>query len=403
MTVNVVMPALGESVTEGTITRWLKSPGERVEKGEPLIEVATDKVDTEVEAPASGVLVSIEVPEDSTVALGTLIGIIADGPVSPVDNSSPRPLRGRGGRSFLSPAVRALARDQAFDVTTIAGTGQDGRVTIRDARVAVEASAPSLSPIPQQETLDQVAPEVPATVASGRTRPMSRLRQTIARRMVESLRVAAQLTSVVEVDMTAIDLERRRLREAGDATASIPSFLAFVARGACDALLVHPVLNCSIDAEGVTVTHHDGIHLGIAVDTERGLVVPVIEHAGDLTVAGLARRIADVAQRTRESSISVDELSGGTFTITNTGSRGALFDTPIINQPQVGILGFGSVVRRPVVAVGADGEEVIAIRSMAYLALTYDHRLVDGADAARFLGTLKSVLENPSPFAKGKE
>lgn len=421
MTVNVVMPALGESVTEGTITRWLKSPGERVAKGEPLIEVATDKVDTEVEAPASGVLASIDAPENSTVAVGTLIGTIADGEVSPNDHSLPashpspvghslpihqppsRPSGGRSGRSFLSPAVRALVRDHGLDVASIVGTGHDGRVTIRDARIAAEASESTLSPIRPPESLDPVVPAAPGSAASGKTTPMSRLRQTIARRMVESLRVAAQLTSVVEVDMTAIAHERRRLREADPDAVSAPSFLAFVARGACDALRVHPVLNCTIDADGVTVTYHDAVHLGIAVDTERGLVVPVIQHAGDLTVAGLTRRIADVAERTRESTITVDELSGGTFTITNTGSRGALFDTSIINQPQVGILGFGAVVRRPVVVVGADGEDVIAMRSMAHLALTYDHRLVDGAEAARFLGTLRSTLENLHPLANGKE
>jgi 2-oxoglutarate dehydrogenase E2 component (dihydrolipoamide succinyltransferase) len=421
----VVMPALGESVTEGTITRWLKAPGDPVAKGEPLVEVATDKVDTEIESPLSGTLLSILVPEDRTVPVGAELALIDDGgspvhpmtgaaaatpPVSqPTQDTSPtadestatRPVTATApsaaSRPFVTPAVRALVREYDVDLHLVVGSGQGGRVTRRDVDAAIAAGTDTSSSLP--------SPRVPiatAAVGSGRDRTvagagriekLSRLRRTIATRMVDSLHVSAQLTTVVEVDMSRVAAIRAKHNSEVAATGDQKfSFLPFVCRATCEALAAHPSVNASIDLDAGTVTHHDGVSLGVAVDTERGLLVPVIPAADDLNVPGLARRIADVAARTRSGLISPDELSGGTFTVTNTGSRGALFDTPIINQPQVAILGMGAVVKRPVVT-SAEGQDVISIRSMAYLALTYDHRLVDGADAARFLGTIKSRLE----------
>lgn len=404
----VVMPALGESVTEATVTRWLKNPGDRVVNGEPLLEVATDKVDTEVEAPASGVLMAVLVTESTTVDVGTEIARIETSdlePVPPVSVLVPALSDATytvstvvdGPRStFLSPAVRALVRNQQVDLEGVAGSGARGRVTRRDvlAKLAGRASSTSAS------TAAPAAPPIPAaasTPAEGAVH-LSTLRKTIATRMLESLRVSAQLTTVVEVDVTPIDRARKAFQESrADAPAVKLSHLAFIARATCETLAAHPELNASVDLEAGTVTYHKDVHLGIAVDTERGLMVPVIPAANDLNVRGLARRISDVAKQTRDRQVSVDELTGGTFTITNTGSRGALFDTPILNQPQVGILGFGAVVRRPVVIAHPTGEEVIAVRSMAHLALTYDHRLVDGADAARFLARMKARIET-EPF-----
>ena len=411
------MPALGESVTEGTVTRWLKQPGDHVEAGEALLEVSTDKVDTEIEAPASGILSSILVPEDSTVPVGAEIAMIGGSMENETPSAAsqthkqpaevprvqaeqtydeaaalaaPRPV-------YVTPAVRALVRQHGIDLATIVGTGANARVTKRDverylaeqssrkfAQEDAVATAP-ISPI--------IAPPQTSAAAGTHTQKLSRLRATIASRMVESLQVSAQLTTVVEVDITRVARLRSRHNASVGDTGPRLSFLPFVAKATCEALAAHPVLNARIDTQAGEVTFRDAIDLGIAVDTERGLLVPVIPAAGDLNVVGLARHISDVAERTRDSRISPDELSGGSFTITNTGSRGALFDTPILNQPQVGILGVGAVVKRPVVTTTEEGQDVISIRSMLYLALTYDHRLVDGADAARFLGTLKTRVE----------
>jgi 2-oxoglutarate dehydrogenase E2 component (dihydrolipoamide succinyltransferase) len=307
----------------------------------------------------------------------------------------------------VTPLVRKLAAEHNIDLGSLTGTGVGGRIRKQDvleaadrqraeaaARTAAQsAAAPAAAPV-------ATAPAAPAAAANlalrGRTEPLSRLRRVIAQRMVESLQVSAQLTTVVEVDVTRIAGLRARAKPDFEAREGVRlSFLPFFAKAAVDALKTYPQVNASIDTDAGTVTYHESEHLGIAVDTERGLLVPVIRDAGDLTLAGLARKITDLAERTRSSKITPDELSGGTFTLTNTGSRGALFDTPIINQPQVAILGTGSVVKRAVVVAdpenGADG---IAIRSMAYFALTYDHRLVDGADAARFLVTVKQRLED---------
>jgi 2-oxoglutarate dehydrogenase E2 component (dihydrolipoamide succinyltransferase) len=512
MSVSVSMPQLGESVTEGTVTRWLKKEGERVEVDEPLLEVSTDKVDTEIPSPASGILRGIAVDEDETVAVGAQLAVIEDSeqgaaepspradspsveaaeapapssdgwgaqqpnyapPGSPAQQAPPaqpappqpapsQPAQAQapgyapppsyrqqsiqpepapsaedtadgheeqagdyppptplpsGDSPYVTPLVRKLAAEHAVNLESITGTGVGGRIRKQDVieaaraqRAAEAEAAQSQAPAPQEAEpaaqapqeapAGQPAPAAPRPAARpavapsslrGTTQRMSRPRQVIAQRMVESLRVSAQLTTVVEADVTAIARLRDRAKGDFEAREGVKlSFLPFFALAAVEALKVHPKLNAVIDAD--QVTYHDTEHLGIAVDTDRGLMVPVIHHAGDLNIGGLARKIADLAQRTRSGQVSPDEIAGGTFTLTNTGSRGALFDTPIINQPQVAILGTGSVVKRPVVVDDPALGEVIAVRSMVYLALTYDHRLVDGADAARFLTTVKNRLE----------
>jgi 2-oxoglutarate dehydrogenase E2 component (dihydrolipoamide succinyltransferase) len=291
----------------------------------------------------------------------------------------------------VTPLVRKLAAQHDVDLSALKGTGVGGRIRKQDVLEAAEAAKQQAAPAASVEA-PSAAPE--PSPLRGKTEKLSRLRKVIADRMVESLHVSAQLTTVVEVDVTAIGQLRSRQKDAFEQREGVKlSFLPFFARAAVDALKVYPQVNASIDTEAGTVTYHDGEHLGIAVDTERGLLVPVIRNAGDLSIAGIARKIADLAARTRDNKINPDELSGGTFTLTNTGSRGALFDTPIINQPQVAILGTGAVVKRPVVISDERLGETIAVRQMVYLALTYDHRLVDGADAARFLTTIKQRLE----------
>jgi len=431
------MPALGESVTEGTVTRWLKKVGETVNVDEALLEVSTDKVDTEIPSPAAGVLLSIDVPVDSTVAVGTRLASIgaagstpvaapAIPPAAPVTSSAPAaapkavptppqtppplvpkpvssaptpaPTKSSSvlDDSYVTPIVRKLAAENGVDLTRVKGTGVGGRIRKEDVLAAVaRPAAPSVSP----SAPGVATPSAPRTAAPiavsplrGTTVTMSRLRKVIAARMLESLQVSAQLTTVIEVDITKIARLREKAKASFESREGVKlTFLPFFAVAVCEALKQHPVVNASV--EGDQITYHGAEHLGIAVDTERGLLVPVIKDAGDLNMGGIARRIVDVASRTRDNKISPDDLGGGTFTITNTGSRGALFDTPIINQPQVGILGVGAVVKRPMVVKGEDGGETIAIRSMVYLALSYDHRIVDGADAARFLGTLKERLE----------
>src|SRR5215475_7709021 len=573
MTVTVSMPQLGESVTEGTVTRWLKKEGERVEADEPLLEVSTDKVDTEIPSPASGILRGITVAEDETVAVGAQLAIIddaADGagaapdgaqaqaaepapaappappPVSaepaggpepgsypyPVAEPAPAPqeyaqppaayqapapaepqyqpavpeysapysqVQGPGYPAaaaepgygtaqpegygapqqayappaaapapqtvpaqqapqaapapapvvagapptappapaeqapppaaeqdaptataegpYITPLVRKLAAEHGVNLATVAGTGVGGRIRKQDvleaARVLREQQQPAAAPAPVpaapapvpatdgQQARPAAAPalaaptrEIVPSTLRGTTERMSRARQLIARRMVESLQISAQLTTVVEADVTEITRLRQRAKADFEAREGVKlSYLPFFALAALEALKIHPKLNAVVNTEAGQIIYHDAEHLGIAVDTERGLMVPVIRNAGDLNIGGLARKIADLAARTRAGQVSPDELAGGTFTLTNTGSRGALFDTPIINQPQVAILGTGTVVKRPVVVEDPALGEVITVRSMVYLALTYDHRLIDGADAARFLTTIKDRLE----------
>ncbi|WP_280490106.1 2-oxoglutarate dehydrogenase, E2 component, dihydrolipoamide succinyltransferase [Nocardia carnea] len=424
MPTEITLPALGESVTEGTVVRWLKEVGDTVTAEEPLLEVSTDKVDTEVPSPVAGILLKIAVAEDETAAVGAILGLIGedaeqssanlvpspDPVVAATDTESstvesvnaeaqqeesgPVPVAHR--RVYATPRARTAAVEHGLGLEMLGTPGIGRGLRLRDVLDAVAARAGATiapaGPVPVAPTARVAA----GTLAKlrGRTEKLSRLRRTIAARMVESLRVSAQLTTVVEVDVTEIARLRARHQDSFRKNAGVAlSYLPFFAKAAAEALKVHPRLNASLSPDGKSVTYHPSTHLGIAVDTDKGLFVPVISDAGDLSIAGLARRIADIAERTRANRIAPDELSGGTFTITNTGSRGALFDTPIINQPQVAILGTGSVTKRPVVVTDRDGDEGIAIRSMVYLALTYDHRLVDGADAARFLTHIKQRLE----------
>ena len=425
----VSMPALGESVTEGTVTRWLKKVGDSVAADEALLEVSTDKVDTEIPSPVSGTVLSIDVPVDSTVAVGARLASIGvsggaaaakptpapvqsapvvstPAPVAPKPApvqaapvvTAPAPIASssaaavRADDAYVTPIVRKLAAEAGVNLSTIKGTGVGGRIRKEDILAATPRAAATPTAVVMASTA--AAPRGPIAVSPlrGTTVSMSRLRKVIADRMVESLKISAQLTTVVEVDVTKIDRLRNAAKASFESREGVKlTFLPFFAVAVCEALKQHPVLNSSV--EGDQITYHGAEHLGVAVDTDRGLLVPVVKDAGDLNMGGIARKISDVAARTRENKITPDELGGGTFTITNTGSRGALFDTPIINQPQVAILGLGAVVKRPMVVKGADGGETIAIRSMVYLALSYDHRVVDGADAARFLVTLKERLE----------
>jgi 2-oxoglutarate dehydrogenase E2 component (dihydrolipoamide succinyltransferase) len=464
----VTMPALGESVTEGTVTRWLKSEGDEVAVDEPLLEVSTDKVDTEIPSPVAGTLTKILVQEDDTVPVGADLAVIGgsapaaaaepeaqkaaepekapepepqkapepaaeapSAPKAPAQETSEEATQEAAGKpadaerppaqqspeaaapaaapsrddaaAYVTPLVRKLANQHGVDLSAITGTGVGGRIRKQDVLDAAEAAKAPAEPARAAQPAASAAPAAPDASAApsatasvspkrGTREKMSRLRKVIATRMVESLQVSAQLTTVVEVDLTRVARLRAKVKSDFEAREGTKlSFLPFLALAATEALKAHPMVNASI--EGDEVVYHGSENLSIAVDTEKGLIVPVVKNAGDLNIAGLARAIADVAARTRSNKITPDDLAGGTFTITNTGSRGALFDTPIINQPQVAILGTGAIVKRPVVVTDADGGETIAIRSMMYLALSYDHRIVDGADAARFLGTMKARLE----------
>lgn len=450
----VRMPALGESVTEGTVTTWLKAVGDAVDADEPLLEVSTDKVDSEVPAPVAGFLTEIRVPEDETVEVGTVVAIIsatapsaapaaasaapapapvapaapaapaapvapaapaapaapvapaAPAPVDPFPNASTLAAKASAapvvaspaaatGSAYVTPIVRKLARELGVDLATVSGSGVGGRVRREDVEAAAAAArAAAAAPAP-------VAPAAPAAKAEatrepsplrGTTEKMSRLRQTIARRMVESLQTAAQLTTVIEVDVTKVAALRARSKDAFLATHGTKlTFLPFFVKAATEALAYHPKLNATINDK--EVTYFDYEHVGIAVDTPRGLLVPVMKNAGEKDIPGIAASINDLAARTRDSKIGPDELSGSTFTVTNTGSGGALFDTPVLNMPETAIMGVGTIVKRPVVMKGADGTDVIAIRSMVYLSLSYDHRLIDGGDASRFLMDVKKRLE----------
>jgi len=411
---------------------------------EPLVEISTDKVDTEIPSPVAGTVLEIVVTQDETAAVGATLAMVGDRAEQIATAASAQPLHSAqpehsaepertaegasasgsgesgessGGAPYVTPLVRKLAAEHGIDLSSVLGTGVGGRIRKQDVLAVVEAPAPepqpvlapqppSATPAPQPAAPATAAPAAgPATAAPrpaqppaaaaelrGRTEKMSRMRSIIAKRMVESLQISAQLTTVVEADITRLARLRDRAKRDFEAREGVKlSFLPFFAQATVEALKQHPKVNASIDTDKGEITYHGAEHLGIAVDTERGLLVPVIHDAGDLNIAGLARRIADLAERTRTNKITPDEMSGGTFTISNTGSRGALFDTPIILQPQVGILGTGSVVKRPVVLSSEEGD-TIAVRSITYLALSYDHRLVDGADAARFLNTIKQRL-----------
>ena len=419
----ISMPALGESVSEGTVTRWLKNVGDSVAVDEALLEVSTDKVDTEIPSPVAGILLAIDVPIDTTVAVGARLGLIgvsgsAPDPAPAVPVVAPvvatvvtpppaaavaaapviatpvvvSPPISQPADAYVTPLVRKLASELGVNLALVKGTGIGGRIRREDVELSAPAKSAPVSATPAASAVRGSAPAIAVSPLRGTTVTMSRLRKVIAARMVESLQVSAQLTTVIEVDVTKIARLRDKSKASFEAREGVKlSFLPFFAVATCEALKQHPVLNSSV--EGDQITYHGAEHLGVAVDTERGLLVPVISNAGDLNMGGIARKIADLAARTRDNKVTPDELGGGTFTLTNTGSRGALFDTPIINQPQVAILGLGAIVKRPMVVRGEDGGETIAIRSMVYLGLSYDHRVVDGADAARFLVTLKERLE----------
>jgi 2-oxoglutarate dehydrogenase E2 component (dihydrolipoamide succinyltransferase) len=464
----VTLPELGESVTEGTVSRWLKQVGESVAADEPLLEVSTDKVDTEIPSPTSGTLLEIRVQEDETVEVGAVLAVIGDAAAAPSREpeaapeserrpepeaapeserrpepqarpepeakpepqakpapepeklaaptakedaqegdgpagsatAAPAPVVGDSEAGYVTPLVRKLAKEHGVDLASLNGTGVGGRIRKQDVLTAAEAAKEAPVPAPEAPAEPAAAAKAAAAPAAevstlrGTTEKMTRLRQTIAKRMVESLQVSAQLTATVEVDVTEISRIRAKVKDDfKKREGATLSYLPFVAKAGVEALKAYPKLNATIDTEERTVTYPDAEHLGIAVQTERGLLVPVIKDAGDLSISGLAKRIADLAARTRQNKVTPDELTGGTFTITNYGSAGTLMDTPIVNQPQVAILGTGALVKRPVVIADPRLGEVIAIRDMMYLSLSYDHRLIDGAEAAQFLSTLKARLE----------
>ncbi|GAA2717560.1 2-oxoglutarate dehydrogenase, E2 component, dihydrolipoamide succinyltransferase [Micromonospora olivasterospora] len=483
----VKMPALGESVTEGTVTRWLKQVGDTVEVDEPLLEVSTDKVDTEIPSPVAGTLLEIKVAEDETAAVGADLAIVGAAGAAPAEQPAPkpeptaaapapkpepkaaapapkpepkaaapapkpqveapapkveeptpgvsynepaaeaetaarpaqaerqatpaaptaapqRPAPAQGGgeeaAGYVTPLVRKLASEHGVDLSAVRGTGVGGRIRKQDVLEAAErAKAAKAAPAPAAQPAAAAAPAKPAakpqpSAKRGTTEKLPRIRAVIAKRMQESLHEMAQLTTVVEVDVTKVAKLRARAKDSFQQRHGVKlSFLPFFALAAVEALQAYPIVNASMDLDAGSITYPDAEHLGIAVDTERGLMVPVIHNAGDLNLGGLAKRIADLADRTRTNKISPDEIAGATFTLTNTGSRGALFDTPIVPSPQSAMLGTGAVVKRPVVVNDPELGEVIAVRSMVYLALSYDHRLIDGADAARFLVAVKERLE----------
>ncbi|MFT3971840.1 MAG: 2-oxoglutarate dehydrogenase, E2 component, dihydrolipoamide succinyltransferase [Micropruina sp.] len=439
----VKLPLLGESVTEGTISRWLKQVGDTVEADEPIVEVSTDKVDTEIPAPTGGVLLEIRVNEDETAAVGSVIAVIgeagaapaaaepapaapaasAPAPAAPAPSPAAPPAPAAPAASappaapkpaaptepedvgYVTPLVRKLAAQHGLRLSEVTGTGVGGRIRKQDVLAAAEAAKKAAeaaaAPAPAAPA-PAAAPAAPASAPAappegskrGTTEKISRMRAVIAKRMVESLQVAAQLTGTVEVDFTNISRLRNQAKvEFRQREGASLSYLPFICKAVCESLKQFDKINATMDIEAGTITYHDAEHLSLAVDTDRGLLVPVIKDAGDLSIAGIARKIGDLAKRARNNQLGPDEMSGGTFTITNYGSAGTLFDTPIINQPQAAILGTGALVKRPMVVKDPKLGEVIAVRDMMYLSLSYDHRLVNGADAARFLSAVKHRLE----------
>jgi pyruvate dehydrogenase E2 component (dihydrolipoamide acetyltransferase) len=466
----VLMPELGESVTEGTVTRWLKKVGDSVAVDEPLVEVSTDKVDTEIPSPVAGTLVSISAEEDTTVSVGGELARIGTGEAAPApEREAPPPPKpeaapkaepapapeaapecqpiaqpqpaakpapapqpaaapprraeptappqprpsvapqpqpqptGLGGAPYVTPLVRKLATDNQVDLAEVTGTGVGGRIRKQDVLTAArqkeeaqKAAAPEAqAPAPAAATAPAAPAPAPALAhLRGTTQKASRIRQLTAKKTRQSLQATAQLTQVHEVDMTRIVALRAKAKAAFAEREGVNlTFLPFIARAVIDALKTHPNINASYNEETAEITYYDAEHLGFAVDTEQGLLSPVVHNAGDLSLAGLARAIVDIATRARSSDLKPDELSGGTFTITNIGSQGALIDTPILVPPQAAMLGTGAIVKRPRVVVDDTGNESIGVRSICYLPLTYDHRLIDGADAGRFLTTIKHRLE----------
>ncbi|MFE2063905.1 2-oxoglutarate dehydrogenase, E2 component, dihydrolipoamide succinyltransferase [Streptomyces sp. NPDC059467] len=427
MAVSVTLPALGESVTEGTVTRWLKAEGERVEADEPLLEVSTDKVDTEIPAPASGILASIKVAEDETVEVGAELAIIDDGtgapaaapapvaepvaapaPAAPAPapapvaaapvTPAPAPAAPVDEGAYVTPLVRKLAAENGVDLGSVKGTGVGGRIRKQDVIAAAEAAkAAAAAPAPVAAAAPAAAakktPALEVSPLRGQTVKMPRIRKVIGDNMVKALHEQAQLSSVVEVDVTRLMRLRAQAKDSFAAREGVKlSPMPFFVKAAAQALKAHPAINARINVEEGTITYFDTENVGIAVDSEKGLMTPVIKHAGDLNIAGIAKATAELAGKVRANKITPDELSGATFTISNTGSRGALFDTIIVPPNQVAILGIGATVKRPAVIETEEGT-VIGVRDMTYLTLSYDHRLVDGADAARYLTAVKAILE----------
>ena len=443
---DVVMPQMGESIVEGTLTKWLKKPGDKVERDEPLFEISTDKVDSEIPSPAAGVLAEVLVQEGATVSINTVVGRISDGSTAvaapaPVVAAAPAPppvvtplaapptpvvtadaAAADEVVGMLSPLVRRMAREQSVDLNQVAGTGAGGRITKQDveAFVASRSSAapaapvaaapvvvaapppppvaaappppptPVAMPAPVAAPAAPPAPLAPAGVAKTRIEPMSTMRSKIAEHMVFSQQTSVHVTTVHKVDMTKVAKLRDKVKASFQERYGFSlTFLSFVARAAAEALKAFPIVNASI--EGKNIIYHNEVNIGVAVALEggAGLIVPVIKNADEKNAAGLQRSIVDLAGRARSKQLKPDEVSGGTFSITNFGSFGSVFATPIINQPQVAILGMGTVEKTPVVV-----EDMIAIRSIAYLALTFDHRLIDGARADQFCQKIKQILEN---------
>ncbi|MFD7163036.1 2-oxoglutarate dehydrogenase, E2 component, dihydrolipoamide succinyltransferase [Streptomyces violascens] len=431
---DVVLPALGESVTEGTVTRWLKEVGEEVAEDEPLLEVSTDKVDTEIPAPVAGVLLEIVVAEDETAEVGAKLAVIgapgaapaaapaptpapapvaapaapaapapapaapapapvaaAPAPVTPAPAPAAIAATAGDDGAYVTPLVRKLASESGVDLGAVKGTGVGGRIRKQDVIAAAEAAkapAPAAAPAAKK-----AAPSVEASPLRGQTVKMTRMRKVIGDNMMKALHSQAQLTSVVEVDITKLMKLRGQAKDSFAAREGVKlSPMPFFVKAAAQALKAHPVINARINEDEGTITYFDSENIGIAVDSEKGLMTPVIKGAGDLNIAGISKATADLAGKVRANKITPDELSGATFTISNTGSRGALFDTVIVPPNQVAILGIGATVKRPAVIETAEGT-VIGVRDMTYLSLSYDHRLVDGADAARYLTAVKAILE----------
>jgi len=453
---DITLPALGESVTEGTVTRWLKAVGDTVAVDEPIVEISTDKVDTEIPSPVAGVIQEILVGEDETVEVGAVLARVGEAgaapaapPAEPVAEApaAPAPVAAEpappapepvtpaappapaaapappapapaapapvaqpvapapvvapaaeaapasDGAAYVTPIVRKLAQERGVDLNSVTGTGVGGRIRKEDVLNATPAAPATPAPAAQAPVALAAPAVAPAAVSElrGTTVPMSRLRKVIAERAVASMQQTAQLTTVVEVDVTEVAKMRARVQENFvRQTGGKLSFLPFFVRAAAEGLQSHPIINATVDGENIVYAATENI--SIAVDTERGLLTPVLRDAGSKSLAQISHDIADLAARTRENKVGPDELSGGTFTVTNTGSRGALFDTPVVFLPQVAILGTGTVQKKPVV-VSKDGVDAIAVRQTVYLALSYDHRIIDGADAARFLTQVKERLE----------
>jgi len=405
MPTDVIMPQMGESIFEGTITRWLKKPGDRVEKDEPLFEISTDKVDAEIPSPVAGVLTEIKIPQGATVEVNTVVAVIGDAsganasfPVVPTPIASgavssessaptaqlaapqvpqlaaPQVLDGQRVRS--SPLVRRIAKENDLDLSQIGGSGSEGRITKEDvlahlARNGASSTAPKLE---------------------GRQEPLTKMRAIIAQRMVESVRISPHVHTVYKIDMTRIARLREREKARFGAQAGVKlTYMPFIAAAAAQALVKFPIVNASL-VEGA-IQYHANINLGIAVALEWGLIVPVVRQAEGMSFLNLARTIADLATRARSKKLLPDEVLGGTFTLTNSGVFGGEFGTPIINQPESAILAIGGLRKEPVVLTDSDGNDTIAIRSMQHFCLGFDHRTIDGADAGRFMFEFQRALE----------